>query len=216
MRTPEDIRRVIREHGPAYLPDRQLMQTLLPIDEPTAAGIIDHFGGIRRMTDASSLELQTLGLTERQSHTLTAALALGKRAAAPALLRTQITCPADAANLLIPDIGSALQENLVVLALSTRNHVLERHHVYTGDVQSSPIRAAEIFRRAIAINAHGIIVAHNHPSGDVTPSPEDVAVTTEIINAGDILHISVMDHIIVSASNGPTFCSMRERQLAFR
>lgn len=215
MRTPEDIRRVIREHGAKYLPDRQLMQTLIPIDEATAVEIIDHFGGIHHMFAATPLELQTLGLTERQSHTLTAALALGKRSAASPTLRAEITCPADAANLLIPEIGSALQENLLVLALNRRNRVLERQHIYTGDLNSSPVRNTEIFRRAIAINASSIIIAHNHPSGDVTPSPEDIAVTTDIVNAGKMLDISVMDHVVVSSNNGPAFCSMKERRLGF-
>jgi DNA repair protein RadC len=84
---------------------------------------------------------------------------------------------------------------------------------YVGTINSSQVRVAEIFREAIRQNAVGIIVAHNHPSGDPTPSNEDVTVTTELIEAGKLLGIDLLDHLVIGHGR---FVSLRERRLAFK
>ena len=98
-----------------------------------------------------------------------------------------------------------------MLVLDTKNHVLASEDVYRGNVNSAIIRAAEVLRLAVKLNAPAIIVAHNHPSGDPTPSPEDVAVTRQIVEAGKLLDIDVLDHIVVGG--GGIWVSLKQRAL---
>ncbi len=178
----------------------------------TANALLAKFGTLRRLYNAHPSEIEGIpGVGAQTAARLKAALALGLRMATDdAQERTIITSPADAANLVM-DMGLLPEERLRVLLLSTRNHVIEITEVYKGSVNSSQVRIAEVFQAAIAQKASAIIAAHNHPSGDVTPSPDDVAVTRAIVQAGKMLDISCLDHIIVGA-NGK-WCSLKERGL---
>jgi DNA repair protein RadC len=104
------------------------------------------------------------------------------------------------------------QEELWVLLLDTRNRVLNQVTVYRGSVNNSQVRVGELFKAAIRTNAASIIVIHNHPSGDPTPSPEDVNVTRAIVTAGKLLDIEVLDHLIVGQGK---WVSLKERGLGF-
>ena len=106
------------------------------------------------------------------------------------------------------------QEHLRVFLLDTRNHVLDIAEVYKGSVNSSQVKVGELFKAAIRRGATAIIVAHNHPSGDPTPSPDDVAVTRAIVQAGKTLDIDVLDHI-VCGRNPTRYVSLKERGLGF-
>jgi DNA repair protein RadC len=116
--------------------------------------------------------------------------------------------PADAAALLIPLIRDEPQEVLVVITVTTKMRVLGICEVYRGCIDSSPVRLAEIFRPAILQNAAGIFIAHNHPSGDPTPSAADARVTREIAEVGRSLGLPLHDHLIIGESG---WISMRER-----
>ncbi len=105
------------------------------------------------------------------------------------------------------------QEHLRVMLLNTKNQVLGISQVYIGNVNTSVVRAAEVFRPAIRQNCPSIIVVHNHPSGDPTPSPEDVAVTQQLVEAGKLLDIEMLDHIVIGSGN--RFVSLKERGLGF-
>jgi DNA repair protein RadC len=109
-------------------------------------------------------------------------------------------------------MGMLEQEHLRVILLDTRNRIITIDTVYKGSLNSSMVRVGELFRRAIRRNAAAIIVAHNHPSGDPTPSPEDVAVTRQVVQAGQMLDIEVLDHIIIGRGR---FVSLKERGLGF-
>ncbi len=153
------------------------------------------------------------GLGEAKVTTLKAAFELGRRLAVTAPEeRTQVRSPADAANLLMGEMSMLEQEELRVMLLDTRNRVLGVNKVYTGSLNTSVIRTSEIFREAIRRNAAAIIVSHNHPSGDPSPSPEDVAVTRNLIQAGQLLDIEVLDHLVIGYQR---FVSLKERGLAF-
>jgi DNA repair protein RadC len=104
------------------------------------------------------------------------------------------------------------QEHLRVLLLDRRNKVLEVTEVYRGSVNSSQVRVGEVFKEAIRKNASGIIVVHNHPSGDPTPSPDDVAVTRAIVQAGKLLDVDVLDHLVIGQGR---WVSLKERGLGF-
>ena len=100
-----------------------------------------------------------------------------------------------------------------MILLDTRNHVLDIVQIYIGSVNSSQVRVAEIFKPAVARTAPAIIVIHSHPSGDPTPSPDDVAVTRAIVQAGKLLDIEAIDHLIIG--QGGRWVSMKERGLGF-
>lgn len=126
--------------------------------------------------------------------------------------RTQVCCPADVATVLMSYISNEAQEHFVVVALDAKNHILGVNTVYVGNVSAILLRAAEVFRPAILLNAAAIIVSHNHPSGDPAPSPEDVRSTETLVEAGKLLDLPVLDHIIVGEN---TWVSLKERGLGF-
>ena len=122
---------------------------------------------------------------------------------------TMVCSPADAFYYL-RDLCAESQEHFVVILLDTRNNIIGRDNLYKGSLNSSIIRAGEVFRMAIVNHAASIVIAHNHPSGDPSPSPDDVAVTRIIVEAGKLLDIVVQDHIVIGESR---FISMKERGL---
>jgi DNA repair protein RadC len=125
---------------------------------------------------------------------------------------TEITCPEDI-RLLCSEMSILGVEHLDVLVLNTRNKLIERVNVYRGSVNSSQVRMAEIFREAIVRKSCAIVLVHNHPSGDSTPSADDVSLTRAAVAAGKILDVDVLDHVIIG-ENG-RYCSLKERGLGF-
>jgi DNA repair protein RadC len=126
--------------------------------------------------------------------------------------REQITGPSDLAGLLLVEMGALPQEQFRVVCLDTKNHVQVIVIVYQGCVNSSAVRIAEVFREPIRRTSKGIILVHNHPSGDPTPSPEDVAITRQIGEAAKLLGIDMLDHLIIGQGR---WVSLRERRLGF-
>jgi DNA repair protein RadC len=172
------------------------------------------FDGLAGLARASPPELMAeRGLGLAKTAQLKAALELGRRllVESPAD-RPQIRSPADAANLLISEMGLLEQEQLRVILLDTKNRVLEMPTIYVGSLNTSLIRVGELFREAIRANCASLIVVHNHPSGDPTPSPEDVAVTRQIVEAGKLLDVDVLDHLIIGQQR---FVSLKERGVGF-
>ena len=167
--------------------------------------------GLARMTFSELVKKKGVGAAKATE--LQAALELGKRlmVASPDE-RPTIKSPGDAANLL-SDMAMLEQEVMRTLLLDTKNRVLAMPTIYTGSLHTTVIRVNELFREAVRQNCAAIIVAHNHPSGDPTPSPEDVAVTQEIVRAGKILDIDVLDHLVIGSS--PKYVSLKERGLGF-
>ena len=126
--------------------------------------------------------------------------------------RPAVHSPADAAALVQFEMSLLEQEELWVINLDTRNRVLEISRLYKGSLNSSQVRVGELFKQAIRLNAANIIVLHNHPSGDPTPSPDDVTVTRQIIQAGKLLDIDTLDHIVIGHDR---FVSLKDRGLGF-
>lgn len=126
--------------------------------------------------------------------------------------RWTVNSPQDVADRLMISIGALEREELHVLVLDTKNHVLSAPVVYQGNVSSSLVRIAELFTEAIRSNAASVILAHNHPSGDPTPSPDDLHLTAEALAAGRLLDIHVLDHIVVARDS---YVSLRDRGISF-
>ena len=168
--------------------------------------------GLHRMSHADLCQVKGIG--QAKAAQLIAAIELGRRIAVSAPdERPTISSPADAANLLMYQMSALEQEYLYVILLDTRNRVLGKPlEIYHGSLNTSLIRTGEVFREAVKANAAGLIVAHNHPSGDPSPSPEDVAVTRTLVEAGKLLDVEVLDHLVIGRQR---FVSLKERGLGF-
>ena len=128
--------------------------------------------------------------------------------------KPQISTPEDAADLIGPALKDAVQEELHLLTLNTRNYVQQKRMIYRGTIDSISIRIAEILRPAIVENTPSIIIAHNHPSGDLSPSPDDLRTTEETAQAAGLMGISLLDHIIVG--DGRLYSIKRHHPNLFR
>lgn len=205
----------LHRHGSDALATAELLALVLGTAE--APGIADELltrcGSLHQLARTSKEQLMRIrGIGETQAARLVAVLELSRRLQAPpADERPRVTSPADAAALLTPRMAHLEQEALWVILLDTRNRVLKMTEIYKGSLNTSVVRTGEIFRPAIEAAAAAIIIAHNHPSLDPSPSPEDINVTRQIVQAGKLLDIECLDHIII----GRTFVSLKERGLGF-
>ena len=180
----------------------------------TALAVLAQFPALSDLAKANLLELEQVhGVGKAGAVRIKAALEMGRRLLSTSPEeRSQIRSPADAANLLMPEMSLLEQEHLKMVLLDTRNRVVTVTTVYVGSLNTSVVRVSELFREAIRLNVAAVIVAHNHPSGDPAPSPEDVALTRNIIAAGELLDIEVLDHVVIGCQR---FVSLKERGLAF-
>ena len=176
--------------------------------------LLNKFGGLTGLHRAPFAELKKQhGLGDAKAAQIKAAIELGRRLTLESPEeRIAINSPADAAALVLYEMSALEQEHLRVMLLDRRNRVLETVEVYKGSVNSSQVRVGEIFKEAIRKNASCIVVIHNHPSGDPTPSPDDVAVTRAIVQAGKLLDVDVLDHLVIGQSK---WVSLKERGLGF-
>jgi DNA repair protein RadC len=179
-----------------------------------AQALLQRYDTLADIARVSPQELaQVDGLGPARAAALKAALELGRRLTLEEVgEKPQIRSPADAAVLLLPDLSHQEQELFVVLLLDTRNRVLDRVDLYKGSLNQSQVRVGEVFRDAVRRNCAAVIVAHNHPSGQPDPSPEDVAVTRDLVAAGTLLGVEVLDHLVIGHQR---WISLRERGLGF-
>lgn len=179
-----------------------------------AERLITEFQGLPGLSRATIPELmQVHGIGAAKAVEIKAALEMGRRLLASAPQeRPTVKSPDDAANLLMSEMMFLEQEHLRLILLDTRNGVLATPTIYKGSLNSSVVRIAELFRAAIRANAAAFIVAHNHPSGDPSPSPEDINVTRQLVKAGELLDLKVLDHIIIGHQR---YVSMKQRGLGF-
>ena len=175
--------------------------------------MLAYMGNIQRMYNATAEELSRVpGIGQVTAIRLKAALALALRLHDPYSELPTINSPADAAALVQYDMSLLDHEQLRVMLLNTRNKVIDTVTIYRGSVNSSQVRVGEVFKAAISRNAPAIIIIHNHPSQDPTPSPDDVAVTRALVAAGKLLDIDVLAHLVVG---GLRYISLKERGLGF-
>ena len=170
--------------------------------------------GLAGLALASDLELVDLpGVGNAKAAQLTASFELGRRLLADwPSGRWTIRGPHDVADRLILQMGRLEREELRVVLLNTKNAVLKVVTVYQGNVSSSLVRVGELFRDAVRLNAAGVILVHNHPSGDPTPSPDDLHLTAEALAAGRLLDIQLLDHLVIGHD---AYVSLRDRGVAF-
>ncbi len=179
-----------------------------------ARRLLQEGGGLGGLHRRSFDELLAMpGIGPAKAAQIKAAIELGRRLSTlTGGERPAIRSPEEAASLLLYEMGALEQEHFRVLLLDTRNRLMRVAEVYRGSLNSSLIRVGEIFREAIRSNAAAIIIAHNHPSGDPAPSPEDISVTRAIVKAGKLLDIEVLDHLVIGRGR---FVSLKSRGLGF-
>ena len=207
--------------GPQALSNAELLAILLRVgvtgENAVEVGqrLLQTFGGLAGLHRAGIEEVCAQhGIGEAKAAQIKAAIELGRRLTLESPEeRPSINSPADAAALLQYEMGGLEKEHMRVLILDIRNHVLDTVEVTSGSVSSAHLRVAEIFTPAVRRNAVAVIVVHNHPSGDPTPSPDDVAMTRAIVQAGKLLDIDVLDHIVIGQGK---FVSLKERGLGFQ
>jgi DNA repair protein RadC len=155
---------------------------------------------------------QVAGFGEKTAIAVKAAFELGRRQHLASEDFPQVRSPSDAAQILMWEIGHEQQEHLMVLLINTRGRVVGKEIVYKGTADTATIRTSEVLRPAVRRNVTQIIIGHNHPSGNPTPSPEDIHITEKIRKAAVVLDIDLLDHIVVGPQR---YISMKERKLGF-
>ena len=206
--------------GAAALSAAELIAVLLRVGRPgrsaldVAIDLLRTQGSLDRLAGASPAELcRTRGVGEVKALHLLAAFELGRRLGAlPPRVRPVVHSPADAAALVMSDLRFAETERFVVLLLNTRNEMLGRVEISRGGLASSPVHPREVFKAAVAQGAAGMILVHNHPSGDPTPSRADLAMTTRLSRAGRLMGIPIIDHLVIGDGR---YLSLREQGVAF-
>jgi len=206
--------------GPQALSNAELIAILLRVgvtgENAVQMGqrLLNKFHGLSGLHRAPFKDLvDQHGLGEAKASQIKAAIELGRRLTLEAPEeRAAINSPADAAALVQYEMSALEQEHMRVILLDRRNRVLETVEIYKGSVNSSQVRVGEVFKEAIRKNASALIVVHNHPSGDPTPSPDDVAVTRAIVQAGKLLDVEVLDHLVIGQGR---WVSLKERGLGF-
>lgn len=216
----ERPRERLAAHGPAALSAAELIGVLWGTGTrgttsvaAAADALRRHEGlvGLARATDVELLEVPGVGPVRAAQ--LAAAFELGRRVMTDwPQGQWVVRSPRDVGERLVPQMGYLEREELRVVLLNARNAVVRLVTVYQGNVSSSLVRIGELFRDAIRLNAAGIILVHNHPSGDPTPSPDDLRLTAETLAAGRLLDIQLLDHLIVA---GDRFISLRDRGVTF-
>ena len=206
--------RLMRE-GPTALSTAELLAIIFRVGAvgenvlSVSNRLLAKYGGLGGLARAPISDLQQeYGLGEAKVITLKAAFELGRRLTiASPDERFQIRSPGDAANLLMGEMSLLEQEEMRVVMLDTRNRVIAVTTAYQGSLNTSVVRVGELFREAIRRNAAAVIIVHNHPSGDPTPSDSDISMTAQIEAAAQAVGLTVHDHIIIGKATELSFRS---------
>ncbi|WP_339172196.1 DNA repair protein RadC [Solibacillus sp. FSL R5-0691] len=207
--------RLIRQ-GAKSLSNQELIAILLGTGTKresvltVANRVLINFEKLHNLKHATLEEMTEIkGIGEAKAVLLLAAIELGRRLASKDLEeRFTIRSPEDAATFLMQDMTSLQQEHFVCLFLNVKNQVLHKQTIFVGSLNASIVHPREIFREAVKRSAASIICSHNHPSGIPTPSPEDIDVTTRLYEAGKIVGVDLLDHVIIGDHQ---FISMKEK-----
>lgn len=208
------------KHGPGSLSTTELIAIILGKGTKgrsslqLAHELLARFGGLKHLSEASIEELQELkGLGLAKAVQIKAAIALGFKVASIAPSdRIKVITPQQAYSLVKDLLVSEKREHFVAILLDAKSCLIRIETISIGTLTSAPVHPREVFHPAVRHNAASMILVHNHPSGDPTPSKQDKALTELLIASGKLMGISVHDHIIVA---GTSYISLREQGQAF-
>lgn len=211
----------LARYGTTALSDAELIAIILR-SGAEGINVIDMATALMRQYNSSLAELGNAGFEQLQDQhgvgpakasQILAAIELGRRVTlASPESRPQVQTPEAVVRLLRPELAYAEQEHVKAVLVDSRNYVMATPTIYKGSLNSASVRVGELFKDAIRRNAAAIILVHNHPSGDPTPSPEDIALTRQVFDGGKILNIDLLDHIIIGHSR---WVSLKEQRRGF-
>lgn len=211
-------RELLHREGPAALSIPELLSIILRTGQHDADALelahklLAHYGSLQQIGPYSDL-LHQFDLRPAQAAQVMAALELGRRMVSRmAEARPIVQSAADAARLVQLEMEPLKQEELRAILLDVHRRVMAVTTIYIGSLNTTVVRAAEVFREAIARNCASLILAHNHPSGDATPSKADISMTEDLVAAGRLLDIAVLDHIIIGHGE---WVSLRDTGVGF-
>jgi len=204
--------------GPENLSDSELLAILLRIGkkEESAIGLsrrlIREVGGLAGLDGKGVSELCRIqGIGPAKASQIKAALEIGKRLSGrPPAKKTKIRSSRDIYHYLSPHLRHRKREIFKVVFLTRRNTVIREETLFEGSLAESQVSPREVVKRALAESADGVIFVHNHPSGDPAPSPEDRAVTGQLVRACELMNIRVLDHIIIGDNGYYSFSDVKE------
>ncbi|NLM41796.1 MAG: DNA repair protein RadC [Firmicutes bacterium] len=214
----ERPRERLRRFGAERLTNKELLAILLRTGNrqesvlALAERLLVRFGSLANLAAASYEELTAVpGIGQAKAADILAAFELAKRLAESRMeFEGVVNSPADAAQLVLRELSFADREHFVIIMLNTKNRVIAKKTVSIGHLQASLVHPREMFKDAIKRSSAALILVHNHPSGDLTPSQEDIATTARLREAGAVLGIDILDHIIVGDNR---YFSFREHGL---
>lgn len=214
----ERPRERLRRHGAERLANKELLAILLRTGNQResaltlAEKLLARFGSLVNIASASFEELVAVnGIGPAKAADILAAFELAKRLAESRMeFQGVVNSPADAAQLVLRELSLADKEHFMIIMLNTKNRVIAKKTVSIGHLQASLVHPREMFKEAIKRSSAALILVHNHPSGDLTPSREDITTTERLREAGAVLGIDVLDHIIVGDNR---YFSFREHGL---
>lgn len=165
----------------------------------------------QELLNASAEELVSIkGLSVKKAQQIVGTLKLARTIHAPKAEGYRISCPDDCFQLLRYEIGHLLHEESWILCLNTKNRVISKTRISVGSLSAAVVHPREVFKQAIMRSSASIVFAHNHPSGDCTPSPEDISLSRRLKECGDLLGVDVLDSVVIGSDN---YCSLKERGL---
>lgn len=212
----ERPRERLLQFGASHLSNQELLAILLGSGTKKesvmglSSRLLMHFEGLKLLSEATIEELLSIrGIGQAKGVTLLAALEVGKRIHQyKPEERYVIRSPEDGADYVMEEMRSLNQEHLVALFLNTKNQVIHQQTIFIGGLNASIVHPREIFREAVKRSAASVVCAHNHPSGDPSPSQEDIHVTRRLVEAGKIMGIELLDHLVIGNNR---FISLKEK-----
>lgn len=212
----ERPRERLLQYGSSHLSNQELLAILLGSGTKKesvmglSSRLLMHFEGLKLLSEATIEELLSIrGIGQAKGVTLLAALEVGKRIHQyKPEERYVIRSPEDGADYVMEEMRSLNQEHLVALFLNTKNQVIHQQTIFIGSLNASIVHPREIFREAVKRSAASVVCAHNHPSGDPSPSQEDIHVTRRLVEAGKIMGIELLDHLVIGNNR---FISLKEK-----
>jgi DNA repair protein RadC len=215
MPLEERPRERLLQYGSSALSHAELLAILLRTGSHKesaihlAQRILKDSGGLHQLVDMNVQELTQLkGIGQTKATQILASIELGRRISQSKLKQTYvIKSPEDAAKYMMESMRHLQKEHFVVLFLNTKHHIIEHETLSIGSLNASIVHPREVFKAAIKRSSASIICLHNHPSGDPTPSPEDIQMTRRLTEAGEIIGIELLDHIIIADDQ---FISLKE------
>ena len=214
---PEDERprERLERKGPKVLSNIELLAILIRTGSKQksainlAEEIVRKFPNLYTLRNITMDELMTIkGIGKAKAIQILAAIELGSRTSQYVLERgMQIRSPSDCAEFITEEVKTLEQEHFIGIYLDTKNRILAKKTLFIGSLNRSLVHPREVFKEALKHGCASIILVHNHPSNDVTPSPQDISITKRLIEIGELIGIEILDHLIVGANN---YLSMRE------